>query len=61
MDKATIERLKKNPHYKPTPGQLVPDEEDNVRTFGILPKHNTVIPKHPTGPVTVTHKKPIDN
>lgn len=62
MNRETVEKLKSNPHYKPNPKQLVVDEEDdNIRTFGVLPKQNTVtIPKHPTDPVTVTHKKPID-
>lgn len=64
MNNPTIERLRKNPHYKPTPGQLGPDplpeEEEPIRTFGVVPKTNDVPEKHPTDPKKLTHKKKID-
>ena len=64
LNEKTIEKLKKNPHYRPAPGQLIPesheDREQEVRTFGVPPATHTVVPKHPTNPRTVTHKKKID-
>lgn len=56
MNQKTINKLKANPFYKPTPDQLVPDEEEEIKTFGIVPAQNTSIPKHLTGPNVVVHK-----
>lgn len=55
MNQATLKKLKQNPHYKPTPSQYVPDEEEEVKTFGVPPKVHTVPVKHPTGPKVVTN------
>lgn len=45
--------LSKNPHYKPT-AQQQQDIDKHVSPepeYGVLPKHNTAIPKHPTEPI----------
>lgn len=70
MNKYTLEKLKKNPHYKISAAQLqdLEDEEREpmteigtaVKTFGELSKHVTDIPKHPVRPKVVVHKKRID-
>ncbi len=59
MNRNTIEKLKKNPHYKPLIGQFVPDDEDEapVKTFGIPPAQHTIIPKHQTSPQVRVHKQ----
>lgn len=58
MNQKTIEKLRNNPFYKPSPAQRVSDdEESNLRTFGELPKNDFSIPKHPTSPKTRKHKK----
>lgn len=66
LNEATIQKLKNNPHYKPSPGQLIPDgyeepkkEEEKIKTFGVPPIQHTVIPKHPTSPTKRVHKKQI--
>ena len=68
MNQETINKLKANPHYKPTPGQIpeeyIPeiDEEEelkknpNIKTFGVIPKQDTMtIPKKKTKPALKTH------
>ena len=72
MNQKTIDKIKANPHYKPSPGQLIPDgyeEEEKpkmnepVKTYGVPPIQHTVIEKHPTSPRVKTHKKKkaVDN
>lgn len=64
LSQKTIEKLKQNPHYRPSPGQFIPrdeeEKEEEVKTFGVPPAVHTVIPKHPTKPKTVISKKQID-
>jgi hypothetical protein len=69
MNQATIDKLKANPHYKPTPGQIPVedavediDEEKElkknpvVKTFGVIPKQDTTtIPKRIVKPALKTH------
>lgn len=57
MNQATIDKLRLNPHYKGYPNgtdpeRIKPEEDENVKTFGVLPKH-------PTGPKTRIYKKRI--
>lgn len=49
MTIGTLKRLKNNPHYKLTEEQLrlLAKDEQESSEFGVLPKHNTAIPKHP--------------
>lgn len=61
----TIQRLKANPHYKPSSSQLVADgpidkkkDEEEVKTFGVIPVQPTgEIQKHPTQPKVRKHKR----
>lgn len=61
MNKFTIDKLKANPHYKPSLKQLEEDEEGewknpNVKTFGILPKQDTMtVPKTQPEPIVIKH------
>lgn len=59
MDKKTRKKLKDNPHYKPSPDQMLIEEEE-VKTFGVLPKVAPSIQKHPTEPNVRLYRKPID-
>lgn len=59
MNQSTVDKLKQNPHYKfPANGkEPEPEEDEDVKTYGVLPKQNTItIPKHPTKPKTKTNK-----
>lgn len=51
LSKETLEKLKKNPHYKISDEQKgVEATIDNpVKEFGVIPKHDVSIPKHDTG------------
>ena len=65
LNQETINKLKANPHYRPAPGQMIPDwqdqeKEEEVKTFGVPPAVHTVIPKHPTQTKKAIHKKKID-
>lgn len=53
LNKATLENLKKNPHYKISAKQLAEAEREEAEmiTFGKLRKHSTGLPLHPTAPV----------
>lgn len=47
----TLERIRKNPYYKPNAKQRKELEEDEpVISFGEIPKNNFDIEKHPFAP-----------
>lgn len=49
MDRRTLERLKKNPHYKMTPKQeeeLAYMEKTPMVSFGKVPTHDNSFDKH---------------
>lgn len=50
MNQATLEKLRSNPHYKMSEAQKKEAEEieNPFAEFGILPKHDPKLPKHPT-------------
>lgn len=67
MNQSTINRLKSNPHFKPSPGlrQAMAEapikndvnEDEEVQTFGQPPIHPTGFQTHPTGPRRVPNKR----
>lgn len=53
MNKATLEKLAKNPHYKLTPEQeaeLGSQNRQPMTAIGEFDRHNTDLPIHPTSP-----------
>ncbi len=55
MNRTTLEKLKSNPHYKPSPAvkaaiDQMEVKEEPVETFGRLPINDTSLPIHPTRP-----------
>jgi len=56
MNKATVDRLKNNPHYKFSAQQraeLEKEDKPEMVEFGAVPLHNQNVPVHPTGPARV--------
>ena len=53
MNKTTLARLAKNPHYKLNPKQqeeLAGEDRQPMETFGGFDIHDTALPLHPTSP-----------
>lgn len=63
MNNKTLARLKSNPHYKPAPGQYIPDEQDGetqgIKVFAENPKVHTEIPKHDPEPQHIAITKAV--
>lgn len=61
MDPETKKKLDQNPHYKYPGKPVMPEEDESVKTFGVLHKQDTInIPKHPTKPKLKVHKAIIE-
>lgn len=56
LSKRTLEKLKKNPHYKISQKNLMEVKEDTIETFGKLPIHDTNVPKHPFAPTRIPYE-----
>lgn len=62
LSEKTIIKIKSNPFYKPSPGQISDEyeEDDHIETFGVIPKNIPDIPIHPFDPKRRNYKKQID-